>query len=275
MAIEDFTEAVAVVTGGASGIGLATARALYAQAAHVVLADVNADGLQAAAQQVREHALNSPGQVATVVTDVTDYAQVRALMREALALTGRIDLVVACAGIGRGGSIEDLSSADMRKMLDVNVMGVYNCVQAAMPAMRAQGSGHFVLLSSVAGKLGVPTLSGYCASKWAVRGFSIAMRAELYGTGVGMTTVYPAWVDTPMFRSATEQNGGLELKVMLTPEQVAEEILQAVRDGRRDLTLAPNPDIALLIERTKTDPDRAEDSAGRAFYRRIRSEQQG
>ena len=272
MAIEDFGGTVAVVTGGASGIGLATARALYAEGAHVVLADINEAALQGAAEQVRAHADGSAAQVITVATDVTDDAQVRRLMDEALKLTGRIDLVVASAGIGLGGRIEDLSSAEMRRMLDVNVMGVYHCVQAAVPTMRAQGSGHFVLMSSVAGKLGVPTLSGYCASKWAVRGFSIAMRAELYGTGVGITTVYPAWVDTPMVQQATEQNGGLEIEVLLKPEQVADEILQAVREGKRDLTLAPNPDIRLLIELTKADPDRAEDSAGQAYYRRAPSQ---
>jgi NAD(P)-dependent dehydrogenase (short-subunit alcohol dehydrogenase family) len=271
MSIEGFTGTVAVVTGGASGIGLATAQALHREGAHVVLADVNADGLRLAADQVREQAPGAAGaaaQVVTVTTDVTDDAQVRALMERARAVTGHLDVVVSSAGIGRGGRIEDLPSADMRQMLDVNLMGVYHCVQAALPTMRAQGSGHFVLLSSVAGKLGVPTLSGYCASKWAVRGFSIAMRAELYGSGIGITTVYPAWVDTPMGRAAAEQSGGLEIQVLLTPDQVAGEILAAVREDKRDLTLAPNPDIALLIELTKSDPDRAEDSAGRAYYRR-------
>jgi NAD(P)-dependent dehydrogenase (short-subunit alcohol dehydrogenase family) len=272
MAIEDFNGTVAVVTGGASGIGLATAQALHAQGAHLVLADVNEAGLQAAAEQVRGETPESTARVATVVTDVTDDAQVRELMRAALELTGRIDLLVASAGIGRGGRIEDLPSAEMRQMLDVNVMGIYNCVQAVVPTMRAQGSGHIVLLSSVAGKVGVPTLSGYCASKWAVRGFSGAMRAELYGSGVGITTVYPAWVDTPMVQQATEQSGGLEIEVLLKPEQVADEILQAVREGKRDLTLAPNPDIAMLIELTKADPDRAEDAAGLAFQRRAQGQ---
>lgn len=276
MAIEDFTGAVAVVTGGASGIGLATAQALYREGAHVVLADINGEGLGQAAEQLREQASDAAGttaQVITVTTDVTDDAQVRALMERAREVTGRLDVVVSSAGIGRGGRIEDLPSADMRQMLDVNLMGVYHCVQAALPTMRAQGSGHFVLLSSVAGKLGVPTLSGYCASKWAVRGFSIAMRAELYGSGIGITTVYPAWVDTPMGRAAAEQSGGLEIQVLLTPDQVAGEILEAVREDKRDLTLAPNPDIALLIELTRSDPDRAEDSAGRAFYRRAPGQQ--
>jgi NAD(P)-dependent dehydrogenase (short-subunit alcohol dehydrogenase family) len=261
-----------VITGGASGIGLATAQALYAQGAHVVLADLNEQTLQLAAEKVREQAPDSAKRVETVAVDVTDEAQVREAMRQALDLTGRLDLVVACAGIGRGGPIDDFSVAEMRQMMDVNFMGIYTCVQAALPAMRAQGGGHFVLISSVAGKLGSPLLSGYCATKWAVRGFSHALRAELYGTGIGITTVYPAWVDTPMFRAAAEA-GSLPIQVMLTPEQVADEILAAVREGKRDLTLAPNPDIALLIQRTKDDPDRAEDSAGR-YYQRTQSQAQ-
>jgi NAD(P)-dependent dehydrogenase (short-subunit alcohol dehydrogenase family) len=274
MALKDFDGAVAVITGGASGIGLATAQVLYTHGAHVVLADINEQALQTAAEKVREQAPDSAKRVETVAVDVTDEAQVRELVRQALDVTGRLDLVVACAGIGRGGPIDDFPVAAMRQMMDVNFMGIYTCVQAALPAMRAQGSGHFVLISSVAGKLGSPLLSGYCATKWAVRGFSIALRAELYGTGIGITTVYPAWVDTPMFRQAAE-TGSMPIEVMLTPEQVAEAIVQAVHEGQRDLTLAPNPDIALLIQRTIEDPDRAEDSAGRAYYRRIHPQPQG
>ena len=273
MTIESFDGAVAVITGGASGIGLATARALRAQGAHVALADINQDGLAKAAEDVRQSAPNVNAQVITVKTDVTSDEQTRNMIAEARKLTGRVDLLVACAGIGRGGAIETFPASAMRQMLDVNVLGVYNSVQAAVPVMKEQGGGHMTLISSVAGKLGAPLLSGYCASKWAVRGFSIALRAELYGTNVGVTTVYPAWVDTPMFQQEAAQADGLTIEVMLTPEQVAEAILQAAKDNTRDLTLAPNPDIATLIERTRDDPSRAEDSAGRAYYRRTHPQQ--
>lgn len=278
MAIEDYSGAVAVVTGGASGIGLATAHALHARGAHVVLADIAEDALRRAAERVRaagdEPGTGAVGRVATVVVDVTDDEQVRRLMATARELSGRLDLLVACAGIGRGGRIEDLPAAEMRRMMDVNFLGIYNCVQAALPAMREQGGGQMVLISSVAGKLGAPLLSGYCATKWAVRGFAIAMRAELYGTGIGITTVYPAWVDTPMFQQETERVEGLAIEALLTPEQVAEAMLRAAQEGARDLTLAPNPDIALLIQRTRDEPDRAEDGAGRAYYRRTHGGQQ-
>jgi len=149
-------------------------------------------------------------------------------------------------------------------------MGTYHCVRAALPAMRQQGSGHFVFLSSVAGKLGTPLLSGYCASKWAVRGFSSALRAELYGTGIGITTVYPAWVDTPMTRQEVDDAMQvLNVQVLLTADQVAAEILSAVTENRRDLTLAPNPDIAFALQLFSQDQDKAEDLMGEAIHQRL------
>lgn len=267
MALDKFSGAVAVITGGASGIGLATALALYEQGAHVVLADINEHGLQQASQQIHERNPSSSAQVVTAVTDVTDEAQVTALMLRASAVNGRIDLVVSSAGIGRGGLIDEFTSVDMRTMMDVNFMGIFHCVRAALPVMRQQQHGHFVFLSSVAGKLGAPLLSGYCATKWAVRGFSHALRMELYGTGIDITTVYPAWVDTPMVRQEGLQQLA-DVQVLLTAEQVASEILRAVREGKHDLTLAPNQDIAFIIDLMQRDPDHAEALSGQAYRQR-------
>lgn len=265
--------AVAVVTGGASGIGLALARALRTQGAHVVLADINAGGLQQAAEHVRAVAPDeAEARVVTVVTDVTDEAQVRELMRQALGVAGHIDLVVASAGVGWGGPVDEFPASQMQAMMNINFMGVYNTVQAALPAMRQQRGGHFVMLSSVAGKLGAARLSGYCATKWAVRGFGHALRTELYGTGIGVTTVYPEWVDTPMVHqeSLTAQMPNLQVK--LTPDQVAGEIVQAVIENCRDLTLTPSRGIATIVELTKNDPDQAEDLAGQAYYAQTHGE---
>ncbi len=270
MPLRNFTGAVAVITGGASGIGLATARALYSKGAHVVLADINSEGLQQAGQLVRESNPTSPEQVIVVTTDVTKETQVQELMREAMTTRGRIDLVVTCAGIGRGGLIESFTGDDMQTLMNVNFMGTYHCVRAALPTMRQQGEGHFVLLSSVAGKLCPPLLTGYSATKWAVRGFSSALRAELYGTGVpgiGVTTVYPAWVDTPMIHQEKDAMNLLNVEALLTPEQVADEILQAVLDNRPDLTLAPNPDIAQALQLMHDDQDKAEHIVGESFRR--------
>lgn len=268
MALDTFAGAVAVITGGASGIGLATAQALYEQEAHVVLADINEQGLRQASQQIRERNPASTAKVIIVVTDVTDEAQVQELMRQVATVNGHIDLVVSSAGIGRGGLIDEFSAADMRSMMDINFMGTFHCVRAALPVMRQQQRGHFVFLSSVAGKLGAPLLSGYCATKWAVRGFSHALRTELYGTGIDITTVYPAWVDTPMVRQEGIQQVA-DVEVLLTADQVASEILCAVREGRHDLTLAPNRDIAFIIDLMQRDPDQAEALSGQAYRHRL------
>lgn len=269
MALTNFAGAVAVITGGASGIGLATAHTLHDRGANVVLADINSHALQRAEEQIRQQNPEATGRILAIPTDVTNESQVQSLMQQTVEGFGHIDLVITCAGIGRGGPIDTFSAAEMQIMLNVNFMGTYNCVQAALPTMRQQHAGYFVFISSVAGKLGVPLLSGYCASKWAVRGFASALRAELYGSGIGITTVYPAWVDTPMFRQADETNQLLNIKAMLTPEQVANEILQAVTEDKRDLTLAPNPDIAQILQIYNEDPGKAEMLAGESFHRKL------
>jgi NAD(P)-dependent dehydrogenase (short-subunit alcohol dehydrogenase family) len=270
MALTTLTGALAVVTGAASGIGLATARALYGRGAHVVLADLNAAGLADAERLLTTAAPESGrGRLVTMTTDVTDEGQVQALMERAAAdEPGRIDLVVTSAGIGRSGPIDTFSAQEMQALLTVNFMGTFHCVKAALPFMRRQGSGHFVFLSSVAGKLPVPALSGYCASKWAVRGFATALRAELAESGIGVTTVYPSWVDTPMVHQESASQL-LHIQPLLKPEQVAEEILKAVLENRRDLTLAPDRETALILEIMQNDPDKAEDLMGRAFRGRL------
>ena len=269
MALKDFNGAVAVITGGASGIGLATARALYAQGAHIVLADINSEGLTRAIEQVRQSAPSATSKVLGVPTDVTQVSQVEALMQQAHNVEGHIDLVVTSAGVGRGGPIDLFSAEDMQSMMNINFMGTYNCTRAALPAMRSQQHGYFVFLSSVAGKICAPLLSGYVATKWAIRGFSSALRAELYGTGIDVTTVYPAWVETPMIQQEQDAMQLLNIVAMLTPDQVAGEILQAVQEGRHDLTLAPNPDIALVLQMMKDNQDKAEEVVGQSFQQNI------
>jgi len=269
MALTNFAGAVAVVTGGASGIGLATARALHARGAHVVLADINSQGLQQAEEQIRQQNSEAPGGILSITTDATEEVQVQAVMNQAVETWGRIDLVMTSAGIGRGGPIDTFSAAEMQTIMNINFMGTYHSVRAALPTMRQQGAGHFVFLSSVAGKIGTPFLSAYCATKWAIRGFSSALRAELHGTGIGITTVYPAWVDTPMVHQEDDTMPHLNIQILLTPDQVAAEILQAVEEDRRDLTLAPNPDIAFILQLMKEDPDKAEMLLGESFRRRL------
>src|SRR5205085_5192256 len=138
MPLTNFAGAVAVITGGASGIGLATARALYARGAHVVLGDIHSQGLQRAEEEIRLVMPEANTSVLGILTDVTNEAQVQALMQQALETFGRIDLVVTCAGIGGGGPIDIFPASQMQKMMNINFLGTYDCVQAALPAMRQQ-----------------------------------------------------------------------------------------------------------------------------------------
>jgi NAD(P)-dependent dehydrogenase (short-subunit alcohol dehydrogenase family) len=271
MALTNFTNVVAVITGGASGIGLATARTLHSKGAHIVLADINSSGLLQARDLISQRNPELQGQILPITTDVTNESQVLELMQQTISVFGRIDLVVTSAGIGRGGTIDTFSASDMQMMMNINFMGTYHCVQASLPIMRQQKSGHFVFLSSVAGKFGVPLLSAYCASKWAVRGFSSALRSELHGTGIEITTVYPAWVDTPMVKQEENSLNMTDIIVMLSPDQVATEILQAVTNDQRDLTLAPNPDIAFILQIYKDNPEKAEKLLGESYARRLQT----
>ena len=269
MALTNFAGTVAVITGGASGIGFATAKALRGRGANVALADINGQGLQKAVEQLHQENPDAAGGILAIPTDVTDEAQVQELMQQASSTFGHIDLVVTSAGIGNGGPIDVFTASQMQSMMNINFMGTFLCTRAALPYMRQQGSGHFVFLSSVAGKLGVPFLSGYCASKWAVRGFASALRAEWYNSGLSITTVYPDWVDTPMVQKEGEAAQIMGIQVLLTADQVASEILQAVVDGRPDLTLAPTRDTSSGLQLYKENPDKAEQLMGAAFYNRI------
>ena len=269
MALTDFSGKTAVITGGASGIGFAVAQALYAAGTSVVLADINEQGLREAEGRLKKHAPDAHQHIICMPTDVTHEEEVRELMEMAVTICQRIDLVVTCAGIGSSGPIDTFASSEMKRLMDINFMGTFHSIQQALPAMRHQGSGHFVCLSSVAGKLGNPFLSGYCASKWAVRGFTSAVRAELEGSDIGITTVFPAWVDTPMIHQEGDPLLGTNIQALLTPEQVATAILQAMREDQRDLTLAPNVDINRALQLYAVDPDMAERKMGQAMRQAI------
>lgn len=265
MALTDFSDKTVVITGGASGIGFAVAQALSAEGANLVLADINEQGLREAEGRLKKHMSDTSRQIICIPTDVRREDEVRELMEMAVTICKRIDLVVTCAGIGSSGAIDTFSANEMQRLMDINFMGTFHCVQKALPAMRSQGSGYFVCLSSVAGKLGNPFLSGYCASKWAVRGFTSAVRAELEGSGIGITTVYPGWVDTPMVHQENDVMLGANAQALLTPEEVATAILQAVREEQRDLTLAPYADITRALQLYAANPEKAERKMGQAM----------
>ncbi|MFL6138593.1 MAG: SDR family NAD(P)-dependent oxidoreductase [Frankiaceae bacterium] len=189
---------VALVTGAASGIGLALSRALAARGDHVVMTDVDEAGLAAAAARVTDDG----GRVVAAALDVRDAAAVERVVADAWGRLGRLDLLVNNAGIGVGGELPELSVAHWDRVIDVNLRGVVHGVQAAYPRMVAQGHGHVVNLASLAGLVPAPLLAPYSATKHAVVGLSLSLRAEAAAHGVRVTVVCPGFVDTPILDKA-------------------------------------------------------------------------
>jgi NAD(P)-dependent dehydrogenase (short-subunit alcohol dehydrogenase family) len=182
---------VAIVTGGGSGIGAALVRALTGQGARVVIADVDESGGKAVAAQ-------SDGLADVAVVDVRDAEAVASLVRDAVAEHGRLDLMFNNAGIAVGGRVDELTLEHWDRVIDVNLRGVVHGVHAAYPVMLEQRSGHIVNTASLAGLVPAPMLAPYAATKHAVVGLSLALRAEAADRGVRVSAVCPGFVDTPL-----------------------------------------------------------------------------
>lgn len=190
---------VAVVTGGANGIGLALAHALRDRGVRVVLADNEADSLERAVAEVGGDALAVP-------TDVADPEQVNRLAEVVLNRFGRVDLLFNNAGTGAGGLSWTVDSADWQRVWSVNVGGATNGIHAFLPHMIEAGRGHIVNTSSMAGLTSGPFNAPYSASKHAVVALTEALRIELaiMAPEIGVTVVCPGPVDTRMLRGVTD-----------------------------------------------------------------------
>jgi NAD(P)-dependent dehydrogenase (short-subunit alcohol dehydrogenase family) len=173
-----------LVTGASRGLGRAVTSTVLDAGEHVVAA-------------VRDPASVSdllachPSSLTVVALDVARRADVFAAVARAQAVTGGIDVLVNNAGYGLAGAVEEVSEQQVRDLLDVNLLGALWCVQAVLPGMRERGSGHIFQLSSVAGLRAYPNLGLYCASKWALEGFSDALADEVAPFGIGVTIVEP------------------------------------------------------------------------------------
>lgn len=225
---------VAVVTGAAHGIGKATALLLARKGCHLVLADVNIVGLEetrAAIERLGRKA--SAHQV-----DVSDLGAVNALRAEVERLHGVAHILVNNAGVSVAASFEDHSLEDFAWLMGINFWGVVYGCKVFLPLLRQAEEAHIVNLSSLFGLVGVPLNSSYCASKFAVRGLSECLRAELANTSIGVTSVHPGGIATNIVKSSrfVEPKGmsGLRDKTvraferMMPPEKAAESIVRGI-----------------------------------------------
>jgi NADP-dependent 3-hydroxy acid dehydrogenase YdfG len=190
----DLTGQVAIVTGASSGIGEATALALAAEGATVVLGARREDRIEALARRIEE----SGGKALPIVVDVVEEDQARSFVESTHAALGRIDILVNNAGNMLIGPVSGADTEHWRRMVDVNLLGLLWVTHAAVPIMQEQKSGHIVNLSSLAGRRGQPNMAVYCLTKWGVIGFSEALRQELVADRVRVTVIEPGMVATEL-----------------------------------------------------------------------------
>ena len=244
MTVRDLNGKTAVVTGAASGIGLALTEQFLGAGAKVVMADVEEAALVREATRLQ----NAGADVLAVLTDVTVAAQVENVRDQALAQYGAVHVVCNNAGVAPAGPMLDTTAADWRWIVDVNVLGVAYGVVTFGPLFVEQGEGHIVNTASEAGLVTTPTLGMYCATKHAVVGLSESLYHELAPQGIGVSCLCPNLVKTSIFHSERNRPHGTELSANehavisplresidamgIPPAQVATDVVDAVTSGR-------------------------------------------
>jgi len=224
---------VAVITGASSGIGLAVAEHLAREGVAVVLGARRADRLEQAVTRIRA----AGSQAEAVTTDVTRELDVIQLSARAQETFGRLDIMVCSAGFGYYGAVEETPPDVMRRMMDVNFMGSFYGARAVLPVFRRQGHGHLLFVSSIAGKRGIPSMSGYCATKAAQAVFAESLRSEFVGTAIHISVVFPVSTTTE-FRQAMARDFGHNVSG-LGPEQPVDDVARAIVDCLR----RPRPEV--------------------------------
>jgi butyryl-CoA dehydrogenase len=252
---------VAAITGAGSGIGRALAEELAWRGCHLALADIDTAGLAETAD--RCVGAGSGVKVTTQQLDVADRPAVCDWADRVVGDHGQVNLIFNNAGVGLGATIESMSFEDLDWLLGINLGGVLNGTKAFLPHLVASGEGHVVNLSSVFGLISIPTQSAYNAAKFAVRGFTDALRIELEieRRPVSCTTVHPGGVRTNIVRNARLDPStdaltggddpvvGFDRIARTTPESAARQILRAVERNRRRVLVGPDAKFIDVVSR--------------------------
>lgn len=265
--MHDLTGKVAVITGGAGGIGMAMAKRFAAEGMAIVLADIEAGSLESASAELAA----AGAEVIGVVTDVTDADSVAALAAATYARYGAAHVLCNNAGVGPAGTVLDMPLEDFHWIIDVNLYGVLHGIKAFLPAMIDQGEGHIVNTASVAGLLTQPAMSAYNVSKHGVVVLSESLFYELQmmEVPVGVSVVCPAWVPTRIVESERNRPGGATIPTgpitdrvrasatrfmeasHRTVDEVADAVLDAIVEDR--FYVITHPGIGPFIERRHED----------------------
>ena len=254
--MKSFEGRVAAITGAGSGIGRALAVELSRRGAHLALSDIDEAGLA-------ETVARCEGAGVKVSSEPVDVARREAVFRWAdrvVADHGTVNLVCNNAGVALASTIDAMSFEDLEWLMGINFWGVVHGTKAFLPHLKAAGEGHIVNMSSVFGLISVPSQSAYNAAKFAVRGFTDALRMELEAedANVSCTTVHPGGVKTNIARNArldpsvadmARDAADFEKIALTTPERAARRILAAVEHDRRRVLVGPDARVIDLVSR--------------------------
>jgi 3alpha(or 20beta)-hydroxysteroid dehydrogenase len=226
---------VALVTGGARGIGAAIARRFTDEGARVLITDADDEGVRQLADELGSHARGH---------DVTDEAAWQEVARWAVETHDHVDALVNNAGVFLAAPLQDITLEDFRRVQEVNQVGVFLGMRTIAPLMTERGSGSIVNLSSVAGRLGSPYLTAYAASKWAVRGMTKCVAKELAPAGVRVNSLHPGQIETDMHARQKERTpelidklvAGIPMRRIGDPLEVADAAIFLAADESRYVT---------------------------------------
>jgi short-subunit dehydrogenase len=259
--MKTFRGKVAAITGAGSGIGRALAEQLTAEGCELALSDVNEQGLAETVQRAKQRGVR----VTSARLDVRSREGVEAWAARVVTEHGRVNLLFNNAGVALSGTVKELAVEDYAWIMDINFWGVVYGTKAFLPHLEASGEGHVVNLSSVFGLTAQPLMSGYNASKYAVRGFTESLRQELELTGsrVSATCVHPGGIKTNIAQAARVSSSvaavtgmderaatrEFERTFITTPERAAATILAAVRKNARRVLVGPDAHLYDLMVR--------------------------
>lgn len=239
------------ITGASSGIGEALALRYARDGASLVLSARRKDELERVAGRCRDAGLPAD-QVLVLPLDVTDWESLPGAVQSVLDTFGTIDLLVNNAGVSQRSLCEDTDMAVYQKLMDVDVMGQIALTKAVLPHMQERGSGHLAVTASVAGKVGVPQRTGYCAAKHAVMGFFDALRAEVEGQGIDVSTIVPGFIRTDISRNALAGDGSAFGKLDdniaggMDVTECAEVVFKGLSAKKREIPVGKGKEMAAL-----------------------------
>lgn len=236
-----------LITGASQGIGEALAEAAAARGARVLAAARSADLLEALAQRVRA----SGGILETVVADVTCPEDRQKMVEAAVKHFGGLDILVNNAGIGATGHFAEASPDRLRKIFEVNFFGLTETTRACLPLLKKGVRPAIVNISSIAGKRGIPARSEYSASKFAVQGFSEALRAELDKDGIDVLVVNPGLTQTNFSKNMIEQKARMQMDHLrgMSALDVALATLRVIEKGKHEVTLSFKAKLVAFVAR--------------------------